>query len=256
MIKELKKEWMFASRSGRLFILLMSFLFLAVLTPVMLKLVIPEIFAWQFPNLSKEDIDLMVNASQLTAIQGFMSDLFELGMIILVFTLSGMMAQEIRDNTLVFPIISGSRFAHILTSKFIIYSILLSVLVYTSILITYAYSGLLFDFDVRLMDVVYAAGLLSVYFSFIVANLLFWGVILKRTLPAGFVTLVVAYLIQALGGLLQWHTYLPSGMIHYSSNLSFEVTPLVTSLLSTGVIIIVMLGISYYSMKKMEYNLR
>src|SRR5690554_1694306 len=108
MIKELKKEWMFASRSGRLFILLMSFLFLAVLTPVMLKLVIPEIFAWQFPNLSKEDIDLMVNASQLTAIQGFMSDLFELGMIILVFTLSGMMAQEIRDNTLVFPLISGS----------------------------------------------------------------------------------------------------------------------------------------------------
>lgn len=256
MMKELKKEWMFASRSGRAFILLMSFMFLAVLTPVMLKLVIPEIFAWQFPNLSKADIDLMVNASQLTAIQGFMSDLFELGMIILVFTLSGIIAQEIRDNTMVFPLISGSRFAQILGSKFVLYSILLSALVYASILITYGYSGLLFDFDVKLMDMVYAGGLLSVYFSFIVANLLFWGVTLKRTLPAGFVTLVVAYLIQAVGGLLKWHPYLPSGMIHYSSNLSFEMTPLITSALSTVVIIAIMLAISYYSMKKMEYNIR
>lgn len=256
MLKELKKEWMFATRSGRFFILLMSFMFLAVFTPIMLKLVIPEIFAWQFPNLSPEDIALMVNASQLTAIQGFMSDLFELGMIILVFTLSGLMAQEIKDNTLVFPIISGSKFAQILGSKFVLFSLILSVLAFGSILVTYGYSGILFGFEVAFLDMLYAAALLSVYFSFVVANLIFWGVLLKRTLPAGFITLVVAYLIQAIAGLLTWHEYLPSGMIHFSSNLTFEMSAVLTSMLSTGLITLLMLGFSYFIMKKMEYNLR
>ena len=222
MFKELKKEWIYASRSGRLFILLMSFIFLAVLTPIMLKVLIPEIFRMQFPNLPMEEINRMINASQLTAIQGFMSDLFELGMIIVVFTLCTIMAQEIRDNTLVFPIVSGKKFANIIGSKVILFGVMLGMLVTVSILICYAYAGVLFEFEVPLQEVLYAGLLQGIYFLFILSNLILWGALLKRALPTGFITLVIAYLMQAVGGLLKIHAYLPSGLIEFSSKLQFQ----------------------------------
>lgn len=256
MFKELKKEWIFASRSGRLFILSMSFMFLAVLTPIMLKVLIPEIFRMQFPNLPIEEINRMINASQLTAIQGFMSDLFELGMIIVVFTLCSIMAQEIRDNTLVFPIVSGNKFVNIIGSKMIFFGGVLGLLVTISILICYAYAGILFEFEVALQDVLYAGLLQGSYFLFIVSNLIMWGALLKRTLPTGFVTLVVAYLLQAVGGLLDIHAYLPSGLIDFSSKLQFQSQNIITSVSITIFLIAIMLIITHSAMKKMEYNIR
>lgn len=256
MFKELKKEWIFASRSGRLFILVMSFLFLALLTPIMLKVLIPEIFRMQFPNLSIEDIDLMINASQLTAVQGFMSDLFELGMIIVVFTLCSIMAQEIRDNTLVFPIVSGNKYINIIGSKIIFFGVILGLLAMGSILICYVYSGILFEFEVSMQDVIYAGLLQGFYFIFIVSNLVMWGALLKRTLPTGFITLVFAYLMQAVGGLFDIHAYLPSGLINFSSKLQFQSQDVMTSVAITSILIIVMFVITQLSMKKMEYNIR
>lgn len=256
MYKELKKEWIFASRSGRLFILIMSFMFLAVLTPIMLKVLIPEIFRMQFPNLPIEEINRMINASQLTAIQGFMSDLFELGMIIVVFTLCSIMAQEIRDNTLVFPIVSGNKFINIIGSKMIFFGVVLGMLVTVSIFICYAYAGILFEFEVPLQDVLYAGFLQGIYFLFIISNLILWGALLKRTLPTGFVTLVVAYLLQAVGGLLNIHAYLPSGLIEFSSKLQFQSQDIITSVSITMLLIAIMMMITHAAMKKMEYNIR
>ena len=256
MFKELKKEWIYASRSGRLFILLMSFIFLAVLTPIMLKVLIPEIFRMQFPNLPMEEINRMINASQLTAIQGFMSDLFELGMIIVVFTLCTIMAQEIRDNTLVFPIVSGKKFANIIGSKVILFGVMLGMLVTVSILICYAYAGVLFEFEVPLQEVLYAGLLQGIYFLFILSNLILWGALLKRALPTGFITLVIAYLMQAVGGLLKIHAYLPSGLIEFSSKLQFQSQDIITSVSITMFLIVIMMIITHAAMKKMEYNIR
>jgi ABC-2 type transport system permease protein len=256
MYKELKKEWQFATRSGRLFILIMSFLFLALMTPIMLKVLIPEIFRMQFPNLSMEDIILMVNASQLTAVTGFMSDLFELGMIIVVFTLCSIMAQEIRDNTLVFPIVSGNKFVNIIGSKTVFFGLTVGLLVMGSIMICYAYSGILFEFEVPFQDVLYAGMLQGVYFIFIITNLIMWGALLKRALPTGFITLVTAYLMQAVGGLFDIHAYLPSGLIDFSSKFQFQPQNIVTSTLITIVLIIVMSLITHLSMKRMEFNIR
>lgn len=256
MFKELKKEWIFASRSGRLFILIMSFIFLAVLTPIMLKVLIPEIFRMQFPNLPIEEINRMINASQLTAIQGFMSDLFELGLIIVVFTLCSIMAQEIKDNTLVFPIVSGNKFVNIIGSKVILFGTMLGLLVTVSILICYAYAGILFEFEVPLQDVLYAGSLQGIYFLFIVSNLILWGALLKRALPTGFVTLVIAYAMQTVGGLLNIHTYLPSGLIDFSSKLQFQSQDVITSVSITMFLIVIMMIITHAAMKKMEYNIR
>ena len=256
MIKELKKEWLFAIRNGRLFILLMSFLFLAILTPIMLKVILPEILKWQFPSFSPEDLSMMINASHLTSVQGFMSDVFELGLIIIVFSLCGILAQELRDNTFVLPLVSGNKFAHMIAAKLSVFGFTLMIIVLLTILINYAYSGVLFEFDVAFTDVLASGILLGFYMVYIIANLIMWGALLKRTLPAGFITLVVAYLIHALGSLFDIHRFLPSGLIHSSSQFQFEWLPILSSVGITLVVIAAMMMITHTTLKKMEYNIR
>ncbi len=256
MIKEIKKEWLFAIRNGRLFILLMSFMFLAILTPVMLKVILPEILKWQFPTISPADLSAMINASHLTSIQGYMSDVFELGLIIIVFSLCGILAQELRVNTFVLPLISGNKLTHMLAAKLSVFGITLMIIVFLALLINYAYSGILFEFYVTFHDVAIAGLLQGLYMIYVMANLIMWGALLKKALPAGFMTLVAAYLLHAMGGLLNIHRYLPSGLIHFSSNFQFELLPLITSVSITLITMIVMMFITYTILKKMEYNIR
>lgn len=253
---ELKKEWLFSTRSGKVFILLMSILFLAVLTPIMLKAILPEILLWQFPEMPQASIDAMINASQQTSITGFLSDLFELGLIIIVFTLGGSMALELSENTLVFPLISNKKIPHIVLSKVVYLSGLLALILMVSILVNYAYAGLLFAFDVKLLDVLLSGLLMSLYFMFVIANIIFWGVLLKRSIPASFMSLLVCYLVSVLSGLFNIHQYTPSGLVNYASTLTFSRNDVIMSVVITSVIIIILVVVSIKRVEKMELNTR
>lgn len=253
---ELKKEWLYSTRSGKAFILLMSILFLAVLTPIMLKVILPEILLWQFPEMPQASIDAMINASQQTSITGFLSDLFELGLIIIVFTLGGSMALELSENTLVFPLISNKKISHIILSKVIYLSGLLALMLMVSIVVNYAYAGLLFEFDVEMLDVIVSGLLMSLYFMFVIANIMFWGVLLKRSIPASFMSLLVCYLVSALSGLFNIHQYTPSGLVNYASTLTFSSNDVLMSVGITSVIIIILVVVSIKRVEKMELNTR
>lgn len=256
MIKEIKKETLFGLRSGRIFIVAMSFLFIAVLTPIMLKVVLPEILAWQFPELSPEQLGSMINASQLTSIQGYLSDSFELGLIIVVFTLGGLIAQELNDNTLVLPLISNKKISNIVLSKTIYSFIVMAGVVFLSLTVNFTYSGLLFEFDVEYTKILIAIGLLSVYYLFVISNLLLWGSLLKKTIPTAFMALLSSYLIQAIGGLFDIHKYLPSGLINYSSSLNFESFNVLLSTTITLIISVILIVVSLKRLKSMELNTR
>lgn len=247
---------MFSTRSGRLFIVIMSFLFLALLTPVMLKVVMPEILQAQFPNLSKEDVSMMVNASQLTSVQGFMSDLFELGGVIVSFAFCGIVAQEIRDNTLVFPILSGNRLSEIVSSKLLFHGGLISIMVIGSLMLNFLYSGMLFVNELLITDILLAGMLQGLFYFFLIANLIFWGALIKRTLPTGFMTLLTIYLTQAIGSLFDLHAYMPSGLIHFSSTFQMSNSGVISSVLITLSLIIFMVLFSIQLLKRMEYNTR
>ncbi len=256
MIKEIKKESLFGLRSGRIFIIAMSFLFIAVLTPIMLKVVLPEILAWQFPELSPEQLGSMINASQLTSIKGYLSDSFELGLIVVVFTFGGLIAQELNDNTLVLPLISNKKISNIVFSKIIFSSIVMAGVVFISLTVNFAYSGILFAFDVDYSKILIAIGLLSVYYLFVVSNLLLWGSLLKKTIPTAFMALISSYIIQAIGGLFDIHKYLPSGLIHYSSSLNYEPSNILLSIAITLIISVVLIVVSIKRLKTMELNTR
>ena len=104
MKRELIKELRYALRSGRFLILAVGFAFFSMLTPVMMKLVLPGVMKSQMPGMTDEAMTQMFKMTQLGCIQSYMGDVFEIGTMLVAFTLCGLMAQEIKDNTLVLPL--------------------------------------------------------------------------------------------------------------------------------------------------------
>lgn len=256
MLSEIKKEIMYSLRTGKLFIILMSLMFLSVLTPIMLKVILPELLQWQFPQMPIESIGAMINASQTSSIVGFLSDLFELGLIIIVFTLGGLVASELSENTLVFPLISNKRIHHVLLSKIITIGASITLILMSTLIINYAYAGLLFEFEVEFAKVLSAGLLMSLYFVFVIANIMFWGVFIKKSIPASFITLLICYGLSAIGGLLNIHQFLPSGLTYFASTLSFQTSGVLNSVAITLGVIVVMMIVAILKISKMELNTR
>jgi ABC-type transport system involved in multi-copper enzyme maturation permease subunit len=99
MKTEIMKELRYALRSGRILILFASFLFFALLTPVMLKIVLPMVLSGQFSGDVPQAIGGLTDMTQLDCIRNYMEDVLQIGTIIIAFTLCGLTASEIRDNT-------------------------------------------------------------------------------------------------------------------------------------------------------------
>ena len=92
MKSELQKEIRYALRSGRILILFASLLFLALLTPIMLKVVLPQVLGGEVNDL--------VMMTQRDCIRSYLGDVFEIGGIVIAFTLCGLTACELQGDTL------------------------------------------------------------------------------------------------------------------------------------------------------------
>lgn len=254
-IKEIvKKEVLQGLRSYKFLVMIIGFLFFAILDPVMSKFILPIVLEGEFPGMSREVMESMIPSTQVAIIRGYLGNVYQVGMIIIVFTLSGIIAQEISERTLILPVSSGKRYGDILIGKVIVYG---SVLLFTavfSIMVNYAYSGLLFEFDLESPLPVIRGGLLQgLYMLFVLSMLIFIGSLVKKPLMTGLLTLVVVYGSGALGGLLNINSYLPSGLIDESTLLAVVPSIMVLkSIISTIAIIILLIGFTIIRLSKME----
>ena len=127
----------------------------------------------------------------------------------------------------------------------------------TALVIDYLYAGVLFSFDIALMPIVRAGLLQGIYMVFLLACLILWGSIIKKPIAAGFMSLATSFGLHFLGGLLDIHTWLPSGLLIDAQLLAVEPAPtLVWTLLITLAIILAMVWTSGLLLKKMEWNVR
>jgi hypothetical protein len=251
------KELRYGLRNGRFLILAAGFMFFAMLTPVMMKLVVPSVMQSQMPGLTPEMLSQMFQMSQLQCIQSYMGDVFEIGSVIVAFTLCGLLAQEIRDNTLVLPLCSGKRFIKIAGAKLAVFGSALVVILTAALAVDYAYAGLLFSFDIAFLPIVRGGLLQGVYMVFLVASLIMWGAIIRKPIAAGFVTLGIAYGTSYLGSLLKISSYLPSGLLDSAMSLSAAPDPnMMRTLLTTIALIIAFMGITLIRLRHMEWNQR
>ena len=257
MKKDIKKEVLYSLRSSRFLIIAATFLFFGILTPVMTKFILPAIFQSQFPGVTDEMMAEMVDMSQLGSLKSFFNDMFEMGTLVIAFSLCGLLAQELKDNTLVIPLCSGKRFSRIVLSKLIVFSAALSASVIIAVSVSYLYAGALFAFDVPFLAVMKSGLLQSFYLIFILSCLLFFGSLIKKPIAAGFITLFTAFGLQAAGNLLDINSWLPSGLVAEAQTLS-DTLPSNTlfTLLITAVLIAAMTGLTIIRLQTIELNER
>lgn len=261
MTKDIRKEFLYSMRNSRFLIIAAAFMFLGLLTPIMLKVILPMIFSSQFPGMDETMIEQMIDMSQRGSLQGFFNDLFEMGTIIAVFTLCGLLAQELKDNTLVIPLCSGKSFSHIVCAKMIVFSIIVTASTTAAASVSYLYSGLLFDFDIGYLPLLQASLLHSLYLIFILSCIIFVGSITSKPIATGVTTLVISYGTYGIGSLLDINKWLPSGLIIQTQSLAAGTgtsldADFALTLVITAAIVLLFTALSIFRLRTMEHNRR
>ncbi|PKM67992.1 MAG: hypothetical protein CVU95_04925 [Firmicutes bacterium HGW-Firmicutes-2] len=219
MKSDIMKELRMGIRTSKFLVITASFLFFAILTPIMMKFILPQLLLNQFQGMEEATISQMLDMSQKGSLLGYMSDLFEIGTIVVVFALSGLLAQEIKENTLVLPICSGKKLFSIVTSKLVVFSIFLILASTLGMVICYLYAGVLFAFDIELWSVVVIGLLYGGYMIFLLNLVMLFGTIIKSSIGTGFMTLGFSLFLYFIGSYLDVHMYLPSGLLISAQNI-------------------------------------
>lgn len=257
MKKAMKKELLFGLRNHKFLIIIATFLFFAFSIPVMVKYLLPSVLRSQFPGMSDADLAMMIDISQMGSMTNYMENVFEIGLLVIGFSLAGLIAQEIKENTLVLSICSGERYQTIALSKMIVFGSLLFVTSMVSILLTYVYSGLVFEIDLGWVEILKAGFLDGIYLLFLLSLILFYGVITKKGIATGLLSIGTTYMISLIGGLFDLHHLLPSGLhmeaTRFQNVWSMDTwLPLIVTLGLMGVLYV----LTVYRLKTMEWNQR
>ena len=257
MKQDILKEIRYGSRNSRFLIIFAGFMFFALLTPVMLKLILPAILQSQMPGLTEELLDAIVERTQTGSIRSYMGDVFEAGSIIVAFSLCGLIAQEIRDHTLIMPLCSGKRLGSMIGAKLLVFGLALIVAPLVALLITYAYSGMIFSFEIGIRPILRGGFLQGLYMVFLLSCLILWGAIIKKPIAAGFLSLGTVFGLQFAGDALSIAQYLPTGLLNEAQMLSEKPGDgLPAGILITAGLILIFAVISLLRLRKLEWTAR
>lgn len=254
-MREIIKELKVGIRSGRFLILSASFIFYGLLTPILLTVIMPEVLAKQFRGEDLESLLGMLDASQTAVMTSFLGDISEIGTLLVAFVLCGLIAQEVKENTLVLPLSSGSRYHQIIGAKALVYGSFLLVVSMLALLADYLYAGMLTSFEVDWTTVAAAGLLVGYYMFFLVVCVMMWGSLINKPIAAGFLTLATTFGMQFLAGLLQKGSWVPSGLLADATNFSGTVSDtLPLTLAVTAGMIVLMLYVTHVRLGRMEWN--
>lgn len=258
MISMIKKDLLDGTRNYKFIVIFAVFLFFAMFDPIMTKYILPEIIKSQFTGITHEMIDEMIDMSQRGAIRTYMSDIYEIGILVIAFLLSGITAREIQDKTLVLPVCTGKRHGTILISKLIVYGSVTFIAAFVSMIINYYYSTILFDADLKSILPIIRSGLLQgLFFVFIIILVIFIGVLTRKTILTGFITLGLVYLAGFVGTTFAIEKYLPYGLFFEAQQLAAISTNDIyqTIVISIGMIIVLFL-LSVIRLKSIDLTKR
>lgn len=251
----IKKEMMQSIRQYKFLIVFTFLIFFAIMTPLMSKLVLPQLLTNYYPDLDPQIIEQMLGTTQTNAISGFLGDMFEMGTLLIVFLYSGIIAQEIGEKTFVLPLCSGKKYTSVIISKIIVNGPVLILSMIAAVLVNYYYSGVFFDFTAgSIKPATGAAALQGLYMVFILSLLIFIGALVKKPLMTGMIALVPAYGIGLIGKLFNIEIYLPSGLMIQAQKLMQNTAENIWHTVSATLLLIVALLIfSVKHLKRSEF---
>lgn len=225
MRQAIKKEIIEGIRTYRFLIIMAIFLFFALMNPILNKLVLPEVLKSQFNGISEDMLSQMIVTSQRDCVRGYLTDVFEIATIVVVLTLSAIIAGELKSKTFIFPICSRKDFATLVLAKLIVYGSFLMMATTISVTIDYAYSGVLFGQDLPGILPVVRSGLLQgLYYMFVLGLIMLAGSFAKKPMTAGLLALVPAYGTHILSSLLNVGNYTPAGLLSEAGLIAVKVS--------------------------------
>jgi ABC-2 type transport system permease protein len=241
-----KKEILESQRQYRYVILVVGILFFSIADPIMMKL-LPSILKAQLHG----DLASLFITSRRIVMQNYVKDLFQIGVLFVVFTASSSLSDEISTQKFVFPYAKGGSPGGIVLAKIVHYSIVISILAICGFTIDHYYVNMLFKNDtVSYNNVMWSAGLISIYFIFNIVVATFFSSILKKGIVAGFITIGICYFSTLLDGIKPIGDYLPYKLVSNAS--TFNNLSSTKCLVFVLICSISLLALTIYRMNKVE----
>jgi hypothetical protein len=231
-----KKEIMEASRTKKIFVLSAMAMFFGILDPVMLKMM-PYILK----QVAGADMSALVTLSQVAEVPDFHQDIYQIFTIVLVIVLAGLWTHEIKERTLVLPVLKGAKVGNLLIAKALAYSMIVIIILAVVYSVNYVYSGLLFGFGLDYNQVIYAALMMGAFYSFCIFMILFMSTFAENNLVVIILSLAIIYAGPFLVSLLKISKFTPFALLTEAG--SFPRMPnqsILVSIISSLLILIIM----------------
>lgn len=245
-IKEIKES----IRNHKYLILAVGFIFWALLDPLMLKL-LPLLIK----NYVPADVSVLFSTfTRDTAFQTFLNDLFQIGSLFIIFTLMGIISNEVYSKNLVFPYSRGLKPAGMVIAKYIHYLITISLFILIAFLTNYLYIIRLFSGGLLSISIVFKSSLLyMLYYAVLLSFLLYLSSLFKRSIIPGIITLVFAYSLSILNQFKTIRSYFPNYLFLKAADIKniFD-SSLIPTVIISFCVIILLVYLSILRMKKID----
>jgi ABC-2 type transport system permease protein len=241
-----KKEILESIRQYKYIMVAAGVLLFAILDPLMLK-ALPSLLKDQLPA----DISALFITTQRTAVQSYIKELNQIGLLFVIFVFSGTLSDEITSQKLVFPYSKGARPASVVLAKLLNYAATICILVFIGFSINYYYITTLFDKDpVAFSSILPSIVLVCIYYIFNICLTLFFSSIFKRGLVGGIITLAANLATAALAGVDAVGKFIPYKLINEANTLAFGKSSF--TLLFTISLAALLVAITIIRMNKVE----
>lgn len=241
-----KKEALESARQYRYLILLVGVVLFAIATPIMLKL-LPKLIEGQL----NADLSTLFAVDKRSAIQSYIGDLFEIGYIVVILALSGLLCDELHSHKLVFPYSKGGSPWQMVLAKFTHYALVIFAVILVGFAVNYYYVNIIISGEsIAFGEVMAAALLISLYFVLGLSMAMLFSSLLEKSLTSGIVTLAVSYVMAAVSGIKGFNKFMPYNLIQFADSFTLKGT---FSLVATSLVLIaVMLIFTCRRMTKAE----
>lgn len=173
----IKKEWLEAIRDNRLIVLFMGFLFFAISTPPMLKM-LPDILAQEYGA----EMSSMFKTSAIDSVGNFiLSNFPQVCMLVLCLSLGGILSNEVSRGTIILPLAKGANKRNIVLAKFSFYAFILFLVSTISVLSNIYYSYIVFETEFpQIFNVLLTCFYIYLYTIFVLALVFLFSSFMKK----------------------------------------------------------------------------
>lgn len=185
-----KKEVIEGIRQYKYIVIATGIILFAILDPLMLKL-LPSFLQDKIPtNL----INTLFAFQAKEAVKNYMKDLFQIGLLFVVFSVAGSINEEIYSYKIVFPYSKGANPVEIVLAKLCYWTITVCLFLFVGFYLNYYYANILFKGQrVVFSDLMTVYFLFCLYYLFVISLTLLFSSITKKNITAGFLSIIVNY---------------------------------------------------------------